>query len=434
MVERHGPELVVIGVHAAKCSAERDAAQLRTAVQRHGIAYPVVNDRDMEIWRRYQIEAWPTSILIDTSGRITERVRGEGVRERLDERIATNIRDSSRSGGMRHDPLAMRIDDRDRGDEDLSFPGAILADERSRRLFISDTNANRIVVADFEGNILQTAGSGEPGLDDGNLTDATFNHPQGLVLDGNVLYVADRRNHCVRSVDLANDRVRRTAGTGDPAPAMMEGGPGMQTELNSPWDLTMVHHRLYITMAGANQLWRQDVRSGELEPYAGANSPGLVNGSRAKAQLAQPSAITHDGMRLFFTDAGSSAVRWVYLPPGVQLGTWVGRGIFEYGDRDGPGQDALLQYPLGLDHHGGNLYIADTYNNKIKLLNPRTTRVTTLLGTGEPGHEDGATPIFNEPRDLSVADDRIWIADTNNHAIRVAPVDGGPVSTLQLRR
>ncbi|MFO8082521.1 MAG: thioredoxin-like domain-containing protein [Armatimonadota bacterium] len=428
----YAPEFVAIGVHAAKCSAERDRERLRAAIQRHEITYPVLNDRDMRVWDAWQINAWPTSILIGPDGRLIARRTGESVGATLEESIRAEIQSVTRSGRADRTAISCRDERASMRDRRLSFPAGILADDRAERLFISDTNNNRVVAADFDGEVIEVVGTGRGGFEDGAFDEARLHHPLGLALDGHVLYVADRHNHAIRAVDFEQQTVRTIAGVGHVAFAPIEPGNAMKRALNSPWDLEIVHHRLYVTMAGAHQIWRLDLRSGEIEPYAGAGSPGLVDGSRGHAMLAQPSGLASDGVRLFFTDAGSSSIRWVYLPPGSQLGTRVGQGLFEYGDRDGPARRALLQFPLGLEHHAGDLYVADTYNNKIKRLTSRISEIETMLGTGTAGCEDGHAATFNEPRDLSCAGGRLWIADTNNHAIRVAPIEGGPVSTLHL--
>jgi len=122
--------------------------------------------------------------------------------------------------------------------------------------------------------------------------------------------------------------------------------------------------------------------------------------------------------------------------PGGSIRTIVGEGLFEFGDRDGVGPaDVRLQHPLGVVWHAGLLSVADTYNHKIKKLDPRTAECRTFLGTGEPGHADGAARAarFSEPSGVSVAAGRIFIADTNNHAIRVASLPTGDVTTLVLR-
>ncbi|MGI5818706.1 MAG: thioredoxin-like domain-containing protein [Armatimonadota bacterium] len=432
LARSHSPELVVIGVHSPMCTAEREIEQLRLAVRRLGIEYPVVNDRDMRAWKAFEVQAWPTSILIGTEGYVVARLRGDGLLRAFDETIGGMIRDATRSGGIERGPIGLTSTQAARADGGLSFPGAILAHERSDRLFISDTGNNRIVVTGLDGEVLDVAGTGEVGFADGSFDEASFSDPQGAALDGQMLYVADRGNHAIRRLDLGNRTVRTIAGTGRQAPAMIEPREGRLTDLSSPWDLEVVHHRLYITMSGLHQIWRLDLHSGDLEVYAGGGAPGFLDGTRSTSALAQPAGLSCDGIRLFFTDAGTSSLRWAYLPPGVQLGTWVGQGLFEYGDRDGIGREALLQFPLGLVHHAGEIYVADTYNNRIKRFNPGSARIETLLGAGVPGCEDGRQAAFNEPRDVSCADGRLWIADTNNHAIRVAPLDGGPVSTLRL--
>jgi hypothetical protein len=108
-------------------------------------------------------------------------------------------------------------------------------------------------------------------------------------------------------------------------------------------------------------------------------------------------------------------------------------GLFEFGDVDGEGDAARLQHPLGVAFHAGMLYVADTYNHKVKILDPQTRRVRTLLGDGTPGHVDGVPARFFEPGGLTVAAGKLYIADTNNHAIRVADLTTREVSTLALR-
>ena len=96
----------------------------------------------------------------------------------------------------------------------LRFPGKILADEKADRLFIADSNHNRIVVTKLDGTLVETIGSGQIGAADGNFATATFNHPQGMALVGDALYVADTENHLLRKVDLKKKQVHTIAGTG----------------------------------------------------------------------------------------------------------------------------------------------------------------------------------------------------------------------------
>ncbi len=130
-------------------------------------------------------------------------------------------------------------------------------------------------------------------------------------------------------------------------------------------------------------------------------------------------------------DSEVSAVRVVPLDGEGEVKTIVGEGLFEFGDVDGEGSRVRLQHALGLTYHDGKLYVADTYNSKIKQLDPVKRTCTTFLG-GEP---EGwlATPLFSEPGGISCADGKLYVADTNAHRIRVVDLKTKTVSTLKLQ-
>ena len=109
-------------------------------------------------------------------------------------------------------------------------------------------------------------------------------------------------------------------------------------------------------------------------------------------------------------------------------------GLMWFGDVDGDDHNIRLQHPIGLAHHDGTIYLADTYNHKIKKVLPVMRSSFTLLGNGQAGDRDGTgnQAQFSEPSGLSIAGGKIYIADTNNHAIRVADLESGEVVTLKL--
>ena len=114
--------------------------------------------------------------------------------------------------------------------------------------------------------------------------------------------------------------------------------------------------------------------------------------------------------------------------------TIVGIGLFDFGDIDGIGERVRLQHPLGLTVGEGIVYVADSYNHKIKRLYPAERCCETWLGNGTPGDADGdgEEARFDEPGGVSIAGNRLFIADMNNHAIRVAELGTGRVTTLAL--
>lgn len=425
-------QLVVIGVHSAKFSNEGESDNIRQAILRYEIEHPVVNDRDFQIWRRYGPRSWPTLVLIDPQGYVLGGISGEGHYDKLDHIISQLIIDHRARGTLNEEPLKLTLEKSRFAARVLSFPGKVLADPQHDRLFIADSNHNRIVISTKEGRVLDVAGAGERGAADGSFADATFNHPQGMTLDGDLLYVADTENHLLRRLDLRARTVTTIAGTGVQALGRYERGPARQVALSSPWDLTLEKGILYIAMAGPHQIWAMNLEHNEVGPYAGSSREDRIDGPLMEAALAQPSGITSDGTNLYVADSEISSIRSVSLNPRGHVSTVVGVALFEFGDVDGQGEMVRLQHPLGVEYHNGILYVADTYNHKIKAIGPQLQTSVTLLGTGKPGLRDGERPQFYEPAGLSIADGKMYIADTNNHAIRIADLRTKQVSTLQL--
>ena len=426
-------ELSVIGVHSAKFTSERDTDNLRKAVLRYELEHPVINDGQFTVWKQYSGRAWPTLIFIDPEGKIIGKHEGEITFEDFDSVIAQMVKEFEERGILDRTPLNHRMEERAKSA--LAFPGKVLADEATDRLFISDSNHNRIIISTLEGEVSQVIGSGEVGFANGDFQVASFDHPQGMSLDEDALYVADTENHAIRRVDLARGKVETVAGTGRQARGFGKGGEALSTDLSSPWDLALHDGTLYIAMAGVHQLWALGLDTKQVRPYAGNGREAPVDGPLLSASLDQPSGITTDGKVLYFADSEASAIRTADLSDSGRVSTIVGQDLFVFGDVDGTGDAVRLQHPIGIHFHDGVLYIADTYNNKIKRVFPQTRSVLTMLGTGEPGYLDDEAnqALFHEPSGVSVAAGKLYVADTNNHAIRVANLDTGEVRTLELR-
>ena len=434
--EQYATEVAVIGVHSAKFPNEKDKQNLYNAVRRNELQHPVINDMDFHVWRSYACRAWPTIMFIDPEGKVIGKHEGEIPYESLDNLMRDMISEFDAKGLMRRTRLDFGpVEPEESSPETLlAFPGKILADGASGHLFISDTNHNRIVITSLEGEVQQVIGSGKVGLDDGSEQVATFNHPQGMAVDGDNLYVADAENHALRRVDLASGRVETIAGNGSQGRMRAGRGPGLSMELNSPWDLAFHDNTLYIAMAGIHQLWSMSLGDGQVGIYAGTGGESIDNGPLASATLAQPSGITTDGTKLYFVDSETSSVRTADLNPGGRIATIVGLGLFEFGDFDGSDHHVRLQHPQGITWEDGAAYIADTYNHKIKRVLPQTRSVFTVLGTGQAGCQDGPgkEAAFSEPCGLSFANGLLYIADTNNHLIRVADLENDEVRTLEI--
>jgi sugar lactone lactonase YvrE len=372
-------------------------------------------------------------VLIDPEGYVVGAASGEGHADGFDRAIAAVIQVFDERGLINRAPIPLSPERERIRAAALAFPGKILADEANGRLLVADSNHHRVVVADLDGRVSEAIGSGAAGLSDGAFDAARFYRPQGMAIDGDRVYVADTENHTVRAIDFSTRRVSTLAGTGRQAGWGEQGGAARETPLSSPWDLWRAGRLLFVAMAGLHQIWMIDLDRDLALPYAGSGREARIDGSADEAAFAQPSGLALHDSTLYVADSESNIIRAITLPPANRVRTLAGGDLFDFGDRDGAGDAVRLQHPLGVAWSGTMLFIADTYNHKIKTLDPHTGAVRTFAGTGEEGHRDGprAAATFYEPGGLSAASDALYVADTNNHVIRRIGLKSGIVDTLR---
>ena len=411
-----------IGVHSAKFTNEASRETIRAAILRYEIHHPVVIDDQMKLWRAYAVRSWPTLVVIDPTGRIVATAAGEGNRETIDQAITQALAQGHSASTLADGPLTLRREAGVRAASGLAFPGKVLVCEASNRIFVADSNHNRLIIAELPGKtgrakVISVVGSGAVGRDDGPADKATFNHPQGLAAGQGNLYVADTENHLIRAISLTSFEVTTIVGTGEMSNDRAGGLMGTQQGLNSPWDIAIEGSTLYVAMAGTHQIWRIDLPVGFARALAGTGRENIVDGPTESAALSQPSGICLLGGKIYFADSEVSAIRGIDLAA-EQVFTIIGEGLFSFGDVDGVFPDAKLQHPLGVDAWNLALLVADTYNHKIKLVDPQGRSVRTLYGTGQPGaSKPGGEVAFFEPGGLSVAGEQVYVADTNNHRV-----------------
>jgi len=402
--KKYPNELVVIGVHSPKFENEKETESIRKALLRYEVKHPVVNDANMKIWRTYGAQSWPSLVVIDPEGNVVTARAGEGHFETLDRAVGQLIKLHKSKGTL--DTKEFKVDlGKETSKEKLRFPGKVIADPSTSRIFIADSTNHRIVVTNMDGKTLEVVGGNGPGRVDGDFDKASFNDPQGMVLSGEILYVADRKNHSLRSVDFKSKKVTILAGTGAQGQDREAVGKATAVPLNSPWDLLLHGKELFIAMAGHHQIWRLDLTTNTIQPYAGNGRETLRDGPLARSCFAQPSGLATDGTNLFVADSETSSIRKLPLNGTGEVHTIVGMDLFEFGDIDGKGDQVRLQHALGVTYLNELLYVADTYNSKLKTIDPKTRESRSFL-TG-----------FNEPGGIFAAGGKLYVADTNNHRI-----------------
>ncbi len=414
--QRFADVLVVVGVHSPKFAHEADHGAVVAAVQRYEVHHPVLDDPELRTWSQYAVRAWPTLCVVDPEGYLVHVASGEGHAEGLtrvvEELVAVHeVRGTLRRGDRPYVPPPAP-------DTALLFPGKALR-LPDGDLLVTDTAHHSLVRTSPDGErVLRRYGTGVRGLADG--PEPRFAEPQGLCLladggtDGTVL-VADTANHCLRTLDLDSGEVRTVAGTGKQwRPGDPSSGPARAVRLSTPWDVCPYDGRVVVAMAGTHQLWEYD--GAEVRVLAGTTGEGLRDGDARAAYLAQPSGLAAGPDRLWFVDAETSALRWYR---DGRVGTAVGTGLFDFGHRDGPARDALLQHPLGLavlPH--GSIAVCDTYNDAVRRYDPVADEVTTLA-TGVP-----------EPSDAVLVDGDLVVVASAAHRLE-RPVAPGVMRRVQ---
>lgn len=419
-----GLPVVVVGVHSAKFDNESDARNIETACARYDIAHPVIVDEAHRIWSEYGVRAWPTLAVIDPEGRVVGMLSGEGNRAALDAIIYTLLEEGRTRGTLAVAPPAISRTGRVPAASGLAFPGKVLAEPSGKFVFISDSNHDRVIIADSSGQVLAVAGTGKKGARDGSFREAQFDNPQGLAFDSekNLLFAADTDNHLIRRLDLTRGTVETITGTGEQVYDRVGGHAGTRQGLNSPWDLALAADTLYVAMAGMHQLWTLDLNTLVARAWVGSGHEDIRDGDGDRAALAQPSGLAIRGDWLYFADSEVSAVRKVNLRT-REVKTLVGSGLFDFGDRDSRLARALLQHPLGVAIHGEDVLVADTYNHKIKRIRESEGTIATI---------SGELSLY-EPGGISVRGSTLYIADTNHDRVMEFDLASGEWREFTLR-
>ena len=362
--ERYGASLQVIGVHSGKFAYEKGADAVRSAVERLRISHPVINDPKGYLVDQYAVKAWPTLVLIDAGGRIAAQFRGEAQGVAVDLAL-------QKLGLLPGEIVAGRPAIR----APLHFPEAVACGKE--RLFVANSGGGDVREYTTSGNLLRSF--------------APFRHAAALALDAQVLYIADRGGGTVCRIDLVTEE--RTV---------------LLEQLRSPSALLVDEETITVAEAGAHRIRVFDRRTLRPLRVFGNRFEALRDGAGEAAQLAQPMGMARcSDATVWFVDAESSSLRVI---EDCAVKTAVGEGLFTFGDSDT--SPILLQHPQGIacgqigdGCGGGRLFVADTYNGKIKAYDPIGGRMMTLL--------EG----LREPTGLCKEGCRLYIAETGAHRI-----------------
>nr|XP_018900063.1 PREDICTED: NHL repeat-containing protein 2 [Bemisia tabaci] len=438
--------LVVIGVHSAKFANERNTQNIVDAVQRYEISHPVVNDNGEQMWHHLCVNCWPTLIVIAPDLRPLLVLQGEGHRALLFALIEKAVEFYTKEGILSNHRLTQIQITKSFNASKLSYPGKIATHENS--VTFSDSGNHRIILIQKFGSAeekILTIGGIVSGFKDGSFLDARFHSPQGVAfLDDNTIIVADTENHALRKIDLKCNKVETLSGTGAQGFNRIGGKKGTNQILSSPWDVCINSEKtiVFIAMAGLHQIWAYFLADTSL--WGRSYSQGVCaavagNGKEENrnnlypmsSAFAQPSGIciSEEINAMFIADSESSSIRAIELGSGkvkaVVGGARDPHNLFAFGDTDGVGTTAQLQHPLGVTWNQNNqkLYVADTYNHKIKEINVKENSARTLK----------VDQTLKEPTGLCCFGQKMLIADTNNHRILKYDPESGKTEIVNIK-
>ena len=279
----------------------------------------------------------------------------------------------------------------------------------------------------------------ERGAVDGTGSQARFEFVQGMVEapDG-TLYISDSGNDLIRKVTVSGGSATVVTLAGVNHHGRWRDGVGTAARFNNPEGLAISPDgkTLFIADSRNNRIRKMDLASNSVSTVAGRSFPGSNDGVGTGAGFYAPKgiAITPDGKTLYVSDSGNNMIRKIDLATG-NVSTVAGKGALSYGSDDGIGVAASFREPRGLaiTPDGSTLYVADTYNNLVRKIVLATNAVSTVAGhPGFPGTEDGAgsSAFFNQPVTLALSGNTLYVGDSSNAAIRVIDLSSNAVTTL----
>lgn len=276
---------------------------------KYDVKHPVINDEEMIFWDQLERRSWPSIAILSPEGCPLLFLSGEGHRERLDLFLETAI--DFYGERLDRTPLEMyleeekeiqskenrfnRLESLTREEKsalksNLRFPSKVICIASQPCLpydcnimVLSDTGNNRVLIINLSTNeCLESIGSGNIGLVDGDYNECSFHHPQGLCHvyreNEHFVYICDSNNHAVREINLNKKEVLTVIGTGEQG-RDREGNKNPETQqLSSPWDVVAINRdTLIIAIAGTHQIWALNLKNNRCFNFSGNGSEANVN-------------------------------------------------------------------------------------------------------------------------------------------------------------
>jgi DNA-binding beta-propeller fold protein YncE len=421
----------VIAIHSPKFTGEANLNYVKNTILKNRIELTVLHDPNFTIWRTYGINNWNSLLVIGEDTKVIGRFSIDKNLLRIDPIFEKLLNFDVVPNISKVDEESPLLEKNKYPESILSFPENVILDEYGKFLYVSDSNHNRILVINRDtGFIHDVIGNGTIGFENGNYNQSSFNYPTGLALDSKLLYIVDNKNHSLRKVDLEKKIVTLYSGTGKKGDEVVQTGFAPVTSFSFPYGITRDGSTLYLSNTGFNQFIKIDTNSGKIESLF----------SETKDINYNPEFFSKVGMTIyrdtiFTTDSSSGSLKSVVSDFPSKVKILIGTKARDVGDVDGEALKARLQFPKGIFAKDNLVYIADTLNHKIKVFDLKKKIVSTLAGSGKQGslNSNLKESTFHEPSSVYLYGSELFVADTNNHCIRIINLNTNKVSTFYIR-
>ncbi|KAL0484156.1 NHL repeat-containing protein, partial [Acrasis kona] len=321
-------------------------------------------------------------------------------------------------------------------------PYGIGIDGTNNIIYVADTNNYRVrsVASNYISTIVGVGFAGFYGDYSNDLTSVRFNLPQGMLINNNIMYIADYNNNRIRAINLNTNMTTTFCGTGVQG-QLGDNGDAASAQLSSPRATSINKDVLYIVDVGSSRIRAVNLTSNIITTIAGIGSAGY-NGDNMAAtstKLSLPSAVNVDVTRnvAYIAEQNSHRIRLFNLTTG-NITTIAGTGSGGYNGDNIAATSAKIYSPYGsaLDVVNNLIYIADTSNHRIRVVDRTTGNITTFAGTGVAGYNGdniaATSATLYSPYGVAVdnVNNLVYIADTSNHRIRIVDTTTGIIRTL----
>jgi len=403
--------LAIIGVHNPIFDNEKNYNSVKKAVIRHEISYPVINDSGLELAKKFNIKNNPSFLIFGLSGRVDKKYVGSDSIDKVVSR-AQELIDKNKFS-INHSRLPIVLEKNITIASLLTSPTKIIYEEnfsyKGREFpafIIANSGQNSVLISNMMGEIILKIGSGIRGMVDGDIGEARFSYPQGILYNNKNLYIADTGNNSLRIVDFETQKVKTIIGSGEQGEALqVKRIDAKSVDLSAPTDLEFFpdNSNIAISNSGTNQILVFDIKNKNISILAGNGDKGEDDGVYPENSLAQTSDMAVYSDKLYFVDGLTSNLR-VVNKDGVLKTLYSNKS------------SKKLQNPKGLIVDDTGAYISDSFNHVIRKYDFNSQQLNTLFGF-DRGEDVGTKTSFDEPSGLVSIIDKLYVVDTNNNRV-----------------